>query len=182
MANAKSNPDRVFAVGVSGVWRSENFGKSWDLTPIDAQWSFTNRMDIEVSEADTDIIWAGGAMTNGRRIFVSTDGGTSFSPTSVYPNEELGTVSGLGAHPDEPETGYALFSFARRPKVLRTRDLGQTWEDISGFETGGDVSDRGPRAKVHSDGASACRSLQVTLCCANSIQRDQEACNPPFRN
>ena len=143
LANAKSNPDRVFAVGVSGVWRSENFGKSWDLTPIDAQWSFTNRMDIEVSEADTDIIWAGGAMTNGRRIFVSTDGGTSFSPTSVYPNEELGTVSGLGAHPDEPETGYALFSFARRPKVLRTRDLGQTWEDISGFETGGDVSDRG---------------------------------------
>ena len=151
LANAKSNPDRVFAVGVSGVWRSIDFGLNWELTPIDNQWSFQNRMDIEVSEADVDIVWAGGIMTNNSRIFVSTDGGESFSPTSVFtpsnnrPGLEtgFGTVSGLGAHPTEAETAYALFSFARRPKVLRTRDLGQTWEDISGFETGGDVSDRG---------------------------------------
>jgi len=143
LANAKSKPDQVFAVGPSGVWKSLNFGRSWELTPITGQWSFTSRMDVEVSEANTNVVWAGGMMTPSRRIFVSDNGGESFSPTSVYPNEELGIVSGLGSHPIEAETGYALFSFARRPKVLRTRDLGQTWEDISGFETGGDVSDRG---------------------------------------
>jgi hypothetical protein len=48
----------------------------------------------------------------------------------------MGGISGLATHPTEPNTAYVLFSFAERPKILKTTDLGQNWADISGFGTG----------------------------------------------
>ena len=143
VANNRSNPDRLFTLGSSGVWVSNNFGLSWEGTPINQQWSFNNNADIDVSIANKDIIWAGGAMDEFERLFVSTDGGRSFNATSYYQESDLGSVSGIGTHPIEDETAYALFSFARRPKVLKTTDLGQTWQDISGFGPNTGVSSKG---------------------------------------
>ena len=48
----------------------------------------------------------------------------------------MGSITKLATHPTEPKTAYALFSFADRPKILRTKNLGQTWDDVSGFGTG----------------------------------------------
>ena len=143
IARSKSNPDKLFAIGSSGVWVSEDFGGNWSGTPISDMWSFNNRADITVSQADPDVIWTGGYLESNRRIFVSTDGGDSFSPANNYSGTTLGFTSGLGTHPTDPNTGYALFSFAGRPKVLKTTDLGQSWEDISGFEGNNGESDRG---------------------------------------
>jgi hypothetical protein len=42
-------------------------------------------------------------------------------------------VDAMALHPYADSTAYVLFSFAQKPKVLRTTDLGQSWEDISGF-------------------------------------------------
>ena len=134
LENSKALPDRIFTVGTSGVWKSENFGETWEPTRInDVRWSFTNFMSIEVSVADPDVVWAGGALAEDRRIFVSTDGGDSFSATEFYSQVVLGSASGLSTHPTENETAFAMFSFQGRPKILRTTDLGQTWEDITGF-------------------------------------------------
>ena len=144
LSNTRSRPDRVYTLGASGVWISDNFGQSWDLSPIDDDaWAFSNSMDIDVSEANPDVVWAGAALDEDSRLFVSQDAGKTFSPTSFYQEADLGFVSGIGTHPTEEGTAYALFSFARRAKVLKTTDFGQSWEDISGFDTGGDVSDRG---------------------------------------
>lgn len=142
IANTRRNPDRLFTIGSSGVWTSNDFGLSWTPTRIgDGTWSFNSFADIAVSDANPDIIWAGGSMDEDSRLFVSDDGGGTFSPASYYQDADLGFVSGIGVHPTEANTAYALFSFARRTKVLMTKDLGRSWEDITGFENG--VSTKG---------------------------------------
>ena len=145
LENSKSLPDRIFTVGNSGVWKSDNFGESWEPTRItDNRWSFTNFMSIEVSIANPDVIWAGGVLSEDRRIFVSSDGGESFSATEFYSQVVLGNVSGLSTHPTEDQTAFAMFSFQGRPKILRTTDLGKSWEDITGFaESQNGTSSRG---------------------------------------
>jgi len=140
LTNAKRFPDRIFTIGSSGVWVSNDFGSSWESTPITNMWSYNSAADIQVSEADYDVVWAGGAMDEVNRLHVSTDGGHSFSPTNYYQEAELGFCSGIGTHPSEAHTAYALFSFSARAKVLKTMDLGESWEDISGFQESTDSS------------------------------------------
>ena len=45
----------------------------------------------------------------------------------------MGGISGIATHPIQDSIAYILFSFSQKPKILRTTNLGQTWEDISGF-------------------------------------------------
>lgn len=134
LANSKEYPDRVFTLGSVGVWKSENFGLSWSSIALGNLWSFNNSADVEVSLADYSVVWAGGALEPGQRLFVSTDGGDTFRPTNYYDKIDMGLVSGLATHPTDLNTAYALFSFSGRPKILKTSDLGQNWIDISGFE------------------------------------------------
>jgi len=134
---AKSNmePDLLFAVGSSGVWRSTNFGGSWSLSSITgSNWGgVTSFLDVKISRANPDIVWAGGRMDASGKINVSTDQGVSFNPTPLYGLVSMGGISGLSTHPIDDSTAFVLFSFAHKPKVLRTTDMGQTWEDLSGF-------------------------------------------------
>ncbi len=144
ISNSKTKPDKLFALGELGVWISSDFGENWDLSPIESsRWQINNFSPyVEVSNADDDIVWAGSGLTQSNRLFVSLNGGDSFEEVSVYDGETLGTISGLSLDPVEPNTAYALFSFAGRPKIIKTQDLGETWVDITGFE-GNTTSDRG---------------------------------------
>ena len=135
--NSHAKPNVVFTAGESGVWRSENFGGSWKVTPIATKWALSSSFNnIEISEASPDVVWAGSRMDASGLIFVSTDNGKTFNATKLYTGAELGVVSGIASHPVDYKTAYALFSYSETPKVLRTTDLGQTWEDISGFVNG----------------------------------------------
>ncbi len=138
LASSPQNPELIFTVGSQGVWKSRRFGLNlgaWELTPITTNWAFNDISDVEVSLADPSLVWAGGRMDAFGSFFVSTDGGDSFQEVEDYTTVTMGLTSGIFTHPTQRNTAYALFSFADRPKVLRTTDLGQTWEDISGFET-----------------------------------------------
>ena len=145
IGKSQARPETIYAVGVQGVWRSTNFGASWNVTAIPSNvWGgLSSFLDVRVSEPDPDIVWAGGRMDGGGVLSVSTDAGLSFSPTALYGGEILGRISGLATHPTEPNTAFALFSFAQRPKVLKTTDLGASWADISGFEGPGTSSTNG---------------------------------------
>lgn len=143
LANSKSFPDRVFTVGRQGVYKSDDFGGRWRLVPISKDFipstSSNLFLDVEVSRANADIVWAGGGMSNDgdiQRLHVSSDGGKTFHATNNYTVASLGPITKLASHPKEPNTAYALFSFAKAAKILRTKDLGETWEDISGFGSG----------------------------------------------
>ncbi|MFT4786542.1 MAG: photosystem II stability/assembly factor-like uncharacterized protein, partial [Cellvibrionaceae bacterium] len=145
LAASKQLPERIFTVGTTGVWYSTNFGGRWiKSTMTDASlWSFSNSADVEVSYANPDIIWAGAALSSAGRLHYSTDGGSTFSAAENYDEFNMGGVSGFATHPSEDSTAYALYSFAGFPKVIRTTDLGQTWDDISGFDGTGSASTKG---------------------------------------
>lgn len=149
LANSKSNPEVLYAVGSTGVWRSHNFGESWVSKPITENWSFGSFSNVKVSVANYNIVWAGGAMRSTGKIYVSKDNGHSFIPTNNFTDVPLGRISGMGTHATEDSTAYVLFSFARAPKILRTTNLGQSWEDISGFGTGTSSTNGFPDVAVY---------------------------------
>jgi hypothetical protein len=154
LANSKDLPDRVFTVGSKGVYVSEDFGDQWKLTNIPSNFVIGSALflDVEVSRANANVVWAGSGMTNittPRNLFVSVDGGKTFQGTQNFTTVKLGNITRLASHPLEPSTAYALFSFASSPKILRTTDLGQTWEDISGFGAGSSSTTGFPDVAVY---------------------------------
>ncbi|MBN2348844.1 MAG: T9SS type A sorting domain-containing protein [Bacteroidales bacterium] len=143
LSHSKKNPEVVFAVGTKGVYRHRSFASpsvDWQLIPINNGWNSESISDyffnVRVSLADSNIVWAGAAMYDNPElnIFVSQDVGSHFSPASNYTGESLGVITGIATHPFDKNTAYLLFSYNTKPKILRTTNLGDSWEDITGFE------------------------------------------------
>lgn len=154
---SKENPDMVFAVGNTGVYKSINFGSNWTRRPISGKWAIDNIVssshNVEVSLANGNIVWAGGGMATdaGLQMYVSTNEGASFTAVSDYSVVSMNAyTSGIATHPSEDSTAYVLFSLKGKPKVLRTKDLGGSWEDISGFGTNNTSSNGFPDVVVQS--------------------------------
>lgn len=152
IASSKIDPDLVFTISSQGVWRSDNFAESWTLTPIVNSYGgggVSTFSQITISVADPRIVWAGMYMNGTGVPHVSKDGGITFTPTNLYNDVILGSLSGLDTHPTEPGTAYATFSFSGRPKILRTTDFGNSWEDITGFEAGGESTNGFPNVATY---------------------------------
>ncbi|MDH5597978.1 MAG: hypothetical protein OEY34_02575, partial [Cyclobacteriaceae bacterium] len=133
ISNSNADPNVIFTVTSEGVFKSTNFGTSWQKKPITSFWTGNNYLDVEVSKANSNIVWAGSGMSSSSKLHVSLDKGESFQPVNNYNGQTMGVITSLGTHPYEENTAYALFSFSDGPKVLRTTDLGVNWVDISGF-------------------------------------------------
>jgi hypothetical protein len=154
---SRENPDLVFAVGKTGIYRSTNFGSSFSKKTITTNWVLNSTISsshhVEVSLSNGNIVWAGGGMAKnlGLQMQVSTDNGLTFHTVDDYSGVAMNTyISGLATHPTEDSTAYVLFSLSDAPKVLRTRNLGKSWEDISGFGTNSESSNGFPDVIVHS--------------------------------
>ncbi|WP_166383601.1 T9SS type A sorting domain-containing protein [Polaribacter sp. 11A2H] len=158
LANANNNPNAVFSVSGNGVWRSADFAATWNLVPITSKFitsssSTSSALNVKVSTADPNIVWAGALMTESGSyvLHVSKDNGQTFTDAGVYnnPNDNHNLfISGLGTSYIEKNRAYALFSSQGRPKILKTEDLGATWSDITGFEASIDTGF--PDVAVHS--------------------------------
>lgn len=156
LSASKENPDLVFAVNNTGVYRSTNFGSSFTKRTISTNWAISAAVssshEVEVSQANGKIVWAGGGMATsyGLQIQVSTDYGMTFTALDDYDVVGLNAyISGIATHPSQENTAYVLFSLSDAPKVLRTTDLGETWEDISGFGTGDESTNGFPDVVTH---------------------------------
>ncbi len=156
LSASKENPDIVFAVSGEGVYKSTDFGTSWELKNISANWSIDDGVksshNVEVSLSNGNIVWAGAGMASGYgyQLQVSTDEGETFNSVNDYSLVEIkGLVSGIATHPSEDSTAYTLFSLQGEPKLLRTKDLGNTWEDLSGFGTNNISSNGFPDVITH---------------------------------
>lgn len=142
VANADNNPNVAFSVSGEGVWRSTDFAENWNLIPISSNFApgASSSLNVKVSSADPNTVWAGAAMTEtgALTLHVSQDNGQSFSQAGAYDNPNGGHnlfISGLATSYTEKNTAYALFSSQGAPKILKTENLGDTWSDITGFET-----------------------------------------------
>jgi len=153
LAGSVTSPDVIYAIGGAGVYKSTNFGSSWTMKTIDDErWGKTaSANDVEVSLANDQIVWAGAGMASTLNLFVSKDAGETYEAVNNYAPNPQAFYTGIYTHPKDENTAYALFSRADFPKILRTTDLGQSWEDISGFEGNNGESDRGfPDVFTHS--------------------------------
>ncbi|MCF6366209.1 MAG: T9SS type A sorting domain-containing protein [Bacteroidales bacterium] len=153
---SKEEPNTVFAVSNSGVYKSINFGQSWNKKIISTNWAIDGTVasahNVEVSPANGKIVWAGGGMATdyGLQMQVSTDYGNSFTALPDYNIVDMNAyISGIATHPIDKNTAYVLFSLSDKPKILRTTDLGQTWTDISGFGTGNESTNGFPDVVTH---------------------------------
>ncbi|MBB6460710.1 VPS10 domain-containing protein [Flammeovirga kamogawensis] len=144
LAYAKEDPNTVYSVGASGVWKSTDFADNWKLLPISEKWIINSFIDVKISNASTDVIWAGAHMSDDYRVHVSKDKGNTFTPVENFTVNgfEMGPISGIGTNSLNPASAFVLFSFAHAPKIIRTNDYGDTWTELSGFSTSG-VSNNG---------------------------------------
>jgi photosystem II stability/assembly factor-like uncharacterized protein len=153
IAESNSDPDVIFTTGVSGVWRSEDFGGSWAKSTItgNTTWAYSgSSTPIAVSIADPQIVWAGNSFTNSdSKLFLSTDGGITFSGVSPYSGVALGSITGIDTHPTEMNIAFITYSFSGAPKILRTTDLGTSWQDITGFGNNTTSSNGFPNAATY---------------------------------
>ena len=148
-AKSKQDPDLIFATSQSGIWRSDDFTSRWTLTTMPTGFAGSpSNAQVKISLASPQVVWAGDGMRTSRPLYVSTDGGITFNPTQIFSTSFQGSISGLATHPKDERTAYALFSFANRPKVLRTTDLGQTWTELSGFGSGSSSTNGFPNVTV----------------------------------
>ncbi len=151
IAKSKQDPNLLFAVGELGIWRSNNFAGDWELIEMSSSWNVKSNTQIKISLVNPNIIWAGTNMLTDDPICVSTDAGFNFNSTKIYSEITMGRISGFATHPTKDSVAYALFSFANAPKILRTTDLGNSWEDISGFNPMTSTSSNGfPNVAVYS--------------------------------
>ncbi|TYP71544.1 WD40/YVTN/BNR-like repeat-containing protein [Aquimarina intermedia] len=159
IVSSANNPDVLFSVSISGIWRSTDFAETWNLTAIPSAYNpgsnATSALDASVSVSNPDIVWTGSAMTESGSfaLHVSKDNGSTFEKTNTFvdPRPDRSHnyfMAGLETSPTNENRAYALFGGQGAAKVLKTEDLGQTWEDISGFSLG---EDRGfPDVSIHS--------------------------------
>ena len=152
LSSADNNPDAVFIVTSRGVWRSVDFGANWNLTSILTGFSSGNNsaLNVEVSTADPNVVWAGNAMRQDGSISLqlSEDNGQTFTKVSSYTDprgDHSYNISGISPSLIERNRAYAVFSAQGAAKVLKTEDLGATWTDITGQGTS-----RLPDVAVHS--------------------------------
>ncbi len=158
LSNSVENPNVIFAVGGRGVYRHFNFAlgrQDWQLIPVGDMFSversaFTH--DVEVSMANKNIVWAGTGMYKNPdlRIYVSPNGGDSFEPTSLYNDTRIGFSTSIESHPVLDSCAFVLFSVNEKPKILRTNNLGKSWNDISGFGENDSSSNGFPDVVVYS--------------------------------
>ena len=137
LESSKQDPDMIYGITSNGVIRSENFGDSWEYLQLGTEYEGG---EIEVSEANPRFVYAGSYISQNNSIHISKDWGKTFEPINHPYTGMGGWVSGIYSHPTEDSTVYLLFSYYERAKVLESKDLGNTWKDLSGypdnFETG----------------------------------------------
>lgn len=125
-AMSKSNPDLIYA-GYKEIYRSSSLGEqaSWVKVTTNLSASQTYQY-IAVAPSDDNYVYA---CTN-NKIFKSADGGTTWA--AKYTVTSGSSIKYLTVSDENPEVVFATISnFGSVLKVMKTRDGGATWTNIS---------------------------------------------------
>lgn len=148
IAVVESDP-KVFWVGTAsaGVWKTTNHGVTW--IPQFQNEEVSSIGSIAVAPSDPSVVWVGtGEPANrqssswGNGVYVSTDGGTTWTHKGLEDTHHIGRVL---VHPTDPGTVYVaalghLWGPNEERGVYRTRDGGETWDRVlSGDQNTGAV-------------------------------------------
>jgi len=119
-----------------GLWKTEDAGQYW--IPVgDGQFNYGSVGDIDIHEADPDIMYVGLGepqmrqdVSYGDGVYRTMDGGETWEHLGL---EEAKHISQVIIHPDDPNTVYVSSTgqaFGPSPErgVFKTIDGGGTWE------------------------------------------------------
>ncbi len=129
---------RFFVAAASGgVWRTDNDGITW--TPVfDHQGSYSIGC-VTLDPRDPDVIWVGTGENNSQRsvsfgdgVYLSRDGGTSWTNTGLKASEHIGRII------VDPRDSDVVYVAAQGPLwnpggdrgLYRTEDGGATWKKV----------------------------------------------------
>lgn len=120
-----SHPDSagIFYTAREQVFKSTDFGDSWFPLSTGTAGIISQ---MAISDIDPLVIYA----SSNSIVFLSTDGGTTFSyRISGLPTR---TVTSFNIHPDSAQTAIVTFSGFGTGHIFKSTDYGITWVDISG--------------------------------------------------
>ena len=114
-----------FFVARQRVYLSTDYGASWSAISANVNGSSAVR-EMAISKSDPSIMYA----TSGGNIFLSTDGGATFTnKTSGLPSR---TITSVNIHPSDENIAVITFSGFSTNKVYKTTNMGNTWVSIFG--------------------------------------------------
>lgn len=128
----------VLYYGSNILYQTTNGAVNWtaisgDLTdgPGGGNLAFGTITTIDVSPANTDVIWVG---TDDANVWVTQDGGDNWAQVNAgLPNR---WVTRVAPDPHSASIAYVTFSGYKDgsylPHIFRTVDYGQNWDDITG--------------------------------------------------
>jgi len=108
----------IFAAGDFGVWVSTNFGQTWAHT---LSINSTIFYSLAVSG---NIVFAGASAVNSNSVYLSTDNGMTWNPTSLA-NQYINALA-FGSPPDNN-----IYAGTEFHGVFKSSDRGQTWVQTS---------------------------------------------------
>ncbi|MCD6374618.1 MAG: T9SS type A sorting domain-containing protein [Caldisericaceae bacterium] len=122
-----NNPERLFTISESNkIYRTTDAGFTWHGYSVDlGGYSYVK---IAVSPVNSNIVWIGSSEDH---INVSTDGGQNFQTTVRPENAPNAFLTGIAVHPSDSAQALVTFGVSGYGKIFRTRDLGQSWQDIT---------------------------------------------------
>jgi photosystem II stability/assembly factor-like uncharacterized protein len=125
------------AYATSGVWKTDDNGKSWQAVFENA--ASTSIGDVEVAPSNPDIVWIGTGEANlfrasmaGVGLYKSTDGGRTFTHSGLTDSH---TIARIVVHPTNPDVVYVAASGHEWTDnemrgVFKTTDGGRTWTKV----------------------------------------------------
>ena len=113
--------------GTTRLYRTDDSAETWEPVFDDEMGAITA---IGPSAADPDVVYFATWGSRESRIFVTRDGGATWSQSDRGLPERY--VGDLAIHPTDPDRAYAVVGGFRTGHVFETIDGGETWEDRTG--------------------------------------------------
>ena len=148
---AESDNPQIAYIGAAsgGLWKTEDMGINW--RPIFDQQEISSVAAIDLAPSDPKQVWVGTGETfvirpahaMGNGIYFSPDGGKTWEHKGL---EKTGRIGRVIVHPNDPKTVFAgalghTYGPQKERGVYRTKDGGDTWEQVLFIDEGTGVSD-----------------------------------------
>jgi photosystem II stability/assembly factor-like uncharacterized protein len=148
---AEPNNPQVAYIGAAsgGLWKTEDMGINW--RPIFDDQNVSSVAAIDLAPSDPQQVWIGTGETfvirpahaMGNGIYFSPDAGKTWEHKGL---EKTGRIGRVIVHPKDPKTVFAgalghTYGPQKERGVYRTKDGGDTWEQVLFIDEGTGVSD-----------------------------------------
>lgn len=119
-------------VGSRRLWRSTDYGSSWESISASATSDAINTIAQSAINPDVMMIAGSGYSNANPSILVSTNGGFNWTGVTANVPGPARYISRVSIHPYDPNTIFLVRSGFGSGKLYRSNNLGAIWSNVSG--------------------------------------------------